>query len=422
MKKAFEALDVDEQSLVKDQYTKAIELKDKESSQIDETEKMLDDMLAKRDAKISETLKADIKKEISEYIKEQKELIEKKAGVYAKDIKTDRKKISTYMRNLCGAIVKGGDFEVKLKEMTTDDTGSPFAGYTVDSELAAEIRHLMTEYGIARREFETVQLSKNTYKANELITDIVTYWTDEGSAILSSQVVLGQNTLELKKLTAIVSMTSELLEDTEIDFVGFVGKRVAESFANAEDSQFFNGDGTTFTGLLQSANVNTVTMTGTTFASIDADDLIAMVDATPQGALSNGKYYMHRSIMSFVRQLKDSQNAYIFQKPSESGPGTIWGYPVVQVEAMPSSGDTAAATAFVIFGDLKKGALLGFKGAIKVKRFDAGIVRNVANDADINLITTDREAVRWVSRVGYMQTITTLKIPITVLKTAAASA
>ena len=75
------------------------------------------------------------------------------------------------------------------------------------------------------------------------------------------------------------------------------------------------------------------------------------------------------------------------------------------------------AKVFVLFGDLKKSSLLGYKGSISVDRFNAGIVRNVADNADINLITTDREAIRWIERVG---AIALLPTAVTRLKTAAA--
>jgi hypothetical protein len=86
---------------------------------------------------------------------------------------------------------------------------------------------------------------------------------------------------------------------------------------------------------------------------------------------------------------------------------------------MPTKTDTDADTSFVLFGDLKKACILGYKGAITAKRFDAGIFRNVAGNADINLITTDREAIRWTERVGY---IIVLPSAITKLTTGSVSA
>jgi len=422
VKSLFKELGEDERETVGEDAEKVEKLPEEKEGQEggDDLEKMLKNIVNLATDQKFEQVKSNVK----EWMEEQKELLQKQSGVYQKDVKAGRKALNIYARSLCKAVL-GNDI-AKIKELTTDDQASPYGGYIVDSELSAEIRLLETEYGVARREMLSMQLSKNSYKANELVTDAVVYWVDEAGSISSSQVVLGQHTLELKKIAVVIAFTSELLEDEEIDLVSFVTTRVAELASEKEDEAFFNGDGSSpygsFTGLLKSTYVNTVTMTGTTFASIDADDLLDMIDNTPTGALRNAKFYMHKSVMSYIRKLKDTYGQYVFQTPSEKGPGTIWGYPVVFVEVMPTSGETAANTAFVIFGDLKKGCIFGYKGAIKAKRFDAGTIRNVAGNADINLITTDREAIRFTERVGYVQVIQNLKKPITVLKTAAVSA
>lgn len=365
-----------------------------------------------------------VKKEVSEWVKQETELMKKGLGVYQKDVKEQRKMLNKGFRALMKAVVLND--ETAIKEMTTDASGSPYAGYTVDSELSAEIRLLMGEYGVARQEMTVMTLSKHSYKANELATDIVTYWVDEGVAIKSNQIVLGQNTLELKKMGVIVALTRELIEDEEIDLFSFIGSRVAENFAEAEDEFVFNGDGTStygsFTGLLKSTKVNTVTMTGTTFASATFDNLLDMITATPKGARANGKFYMNFGVMNSFRKKKDDESRYIFQEASVGGPVTIWGKPVIDVEVMPDMSDTAANTAFVIFGDLRQGCIFGEKGGMVAEQFTTGTVRNVADDADINLLTQDRKAMRFVERVGYFQVITTFRKPITVLKTASASA
>jgi HK97 family phage major capsid protein len=376
---------------------------------------------------------ADIKAEIKTFLQAEKDAVAKKAGIYHPDVAEKRKALNVYMREYAKALVdRDINSLVKLnkfsttKELTTDATGSPYGGYVVDRELSAEIRHLITEYGVARREFMTVQLTKNGYDANALVTDVTVNWVNEASPIGSTQVVLGQEALTLKKLGAIVTMTRELLEDEEIDLFAFIGTRVAEGFARKEDEAFFLGEGSgdtanaEFTGIFFASGVGEVSMATAddAFADLNADYLLDMQDEAPQEIAKTGKYYMHRSILNLVRKLKDDQNAYIYQAPSESGPATIWGKSVVEVEVLPSTADSAADTAFVGFGNLKKSSILGYKGAISADLFDSGIVRNVANNADINLITTDRKAIRWVERVG---AITILPTAFVVLKTGAGS-
>jgi HK97 family phage major capsid protein len=420
-KTSFEALDAEEKELVSDKLNTVLKLQE-EANEKAELEAIVKEVFAQGGDKLEKT----ILEKVEKFVEEQMEAKAKKVGLYASDADGEkvlsRKAKSDRMREVMKSVLEGG-FTPLYKEMTTDDTASPYAGFVTDSELSAEIRHLITEYGVAAREMMTVTVSQKSYKANDLVTDVSVYWVNEGAAIKSSEVVLGQQTLELKKLATIVTLTRELLQEEEIDLISFIAGRVAEGFAQAEDEAFFIGDGTatygSFTGLLNNTNTNLVTMVGTTFASMDADDLLDMQDATPQGALANGKYYMHRSIRSIVRKLKDVDGQYIYQMPADNGPATIWGKPVVEVEVMPSSANSAADTAFVLFGDLKKATIRGIRGGIQADRFNAGTVRNVADSADINLITTDREAVRWVKQVGYIAIIPTA---VTRLKTAAASA
>lgn len=420
VRKMVDDLEDEEKDVVKDDVEKVDGLpEEKEGASDDEITKQLKILLGG----VKDEAIAAVQDQVKSWITEQKDLMAKRAGVYAPEVDKDgRKRMNKWTREFMRALV-GGNTDKILKELSTDATGSPYGGYVVDSELSAEIRHLITEYGVARREMMAIQLSKHSYKANDLVTDVTVYWVDEESAIQSTQVVLGQETLELKKIGAIVTLTSELIEDEEIDLASFIATRVAEGFAKKEDLAFFDGDGTStygsFTGLLRNSSVNEVTMAGTTFASMDADDLLDMIDATPSGALANGKFYLHRTIMSIVRKLKDDQNQYLYQRPSEAGPGNVWGYPVVMVEAMPAKTATAANKSFVLFGDLKKACIFGYKGAIKANMFNAGIVRNVANNGDINLITSDRQAIRWTERCGYVAILPTA---VTKLTTAAASA
>lgn len=389
----------------------------------------------KTEESVGEAVKG-IKKEVKEYLEEQVKALKAMAGNQHPDVKEKRVGMNAYLRNFMRAVLANDTQELlklnhaaSVKELTSDSTGTPFGGYAVDRELSAEIRLLTTEYGVARREFFTVQLSKNSYTTNELATDVTVFWVDEANQIGSTQIVLGRDNLSLKKLGAIVTLTRELLEDSEIDLFGFIGTRVAEGFARFEDRAFFMGEGagdTTnaeYTGVVFGAGNEVVipvrgSNDGESFSHMTADDLLAMQDASPQSVAADGKYYMHRSIRNLVRAFKDDNGAPIYQSPSENGPATIWGRPVVEVEVMPSTADSAADTAFVLYGKLREAAMLGYKGSISADRFNAGIVRNVANNADINLITTDREAVRWVERVG-----ATLLIPTaaTVLKTGGGS-
>ena len=143
-------------------------------------------------------------------------------------------------------------------------------------------------------------------------------------------------------------------------------------------------------------------MTASTIEGITVEDLNAVVDATPSGALANAKWYLHRTMKSILRTLKDEEGRYIYQPLSPAGFENILGYPVVEVEVFPTRDDDADETPFLLFGDLRKACIFGYKGGIEADMFEAGSIKNVAGNADINLITTDRKAIRWIERVGYI--------------------
>jgi len=357
-----------------------------------------------------DTAVAGIKSDIEAYMKSQKEAIQSKAGAYADEVQAKRAKMNTYLKDFSRALLDQND--VKAKEMTTDKTGSPYAGYVVDSELSAEIRHLVTEYGVARREFFTTPLSKNAYEANALATDVSVAWVAEGNAIGSTQIILSQEELKLKKLGAIVALTRELIEDQEVDLFSFIATRVAEALAKAEDQAFFVGEGSgdttngEFKGLCFETTIPEVDIA--TPSALTVEKLYDLMDMLPESAQAGAKFYMHRTWRSKARLLKDGDGRYVYADPiNNAGLATLLGKPLVTVEVMPTYSATGAGDTVMLYGDLKKTTILGYKNAISAERFNAGIIRNVAGNADINLITTDREAIRWITRVGFLTILPT---------------
>jgi HK97 family phage major capsid protein len=384
---------------------------------VEETQELVEKMIAKGVADVSAKLEASFEAKLAEH----KELMEKKAGIYSPEAKSDRGTLNTKIRSTLKAM-RYGDFATLKSLGTTDDANG---GYLVDSELASEIQRLATEYGIARREMRVETLSKNSLEIPTALTDLSVFWTDERGVKSSSQPTFSRPELTLKKITSIIPLTDELLEDTEFDLFRYISDVVAEKMAQKEDLAFFCGDGSatygSFTGLLNNTSVNEVVLTGSTFASVTADDLLDMIDETHPGAISTGKFYGHRTIMSVLRQLKASTaGTYVYQAPSEKGPETVWGYPFVRVEAMPSISDSAEGTSFLLFGDLRKASWIGVKaGGMSMAIAKEATISNTANNGDIDLFRQDMTALRFVERIGY---VVVLPKAVTKLTTASASA
>ena len=423
--------------LAEDAESETAEEKVEEVNSLPEAEEPTEDEVADEVAKsISERIEKSIEKALANHsaeaiekavestakaVAKQNRDMRNKAGLHHEDVKSQRKEANKW---LAGAIKEIGAGR-QAKDFLNGGTGAD-GGFTIDETLFAEINLLTTEFGVARREMQVLTVSGRKAKLNALAADVAVNWTSEGGQKALTKFTLEQIAPELQKMTAIVPWSDELAEDTEIDVIGFLAQRFAEKIAQKEDDAFFNGDGSStysgITGVLNSAT-NSVVLSGTTFESMDTDDLSDMIDELPQGAHANAKFYLHRTNMSTIRKLKDNEGRYIYQAPSQGGPATIWGFSVVQVEAMPSRKDSAEDTPFVVFGDLRRAYTIIEKPAgtqFMVSNEGTLAFTNESQEEELlSLYQQDLTALRVVKRVGGA---TILPDAIVVLKTAPVSA
>lgn len=359
--------------------------------------KSVDEVLASKVDKISSEIVSKFTKGAAD---QRKKAIE--TAVVEKDEKKDDA-TRTFMKALLN-----GDIAA-AKALNTSTTGtSPDdakAGLLIPTELQNEVLRIAEkQFGLARRDFRYLPFSGpgNTRTIPALGTSVSVFWTLEGAKKKSTQPKFAIVTQTLKKLAAIVPMTEEILEDSLINLTQLIAELFAEAIAKEEDLQFFAGVGSPWTGILNNANVNKVLQASGDVNQITADDLLDMQDATPSGAINGAKYYMHRTVFSKVRKLKDDTGNYIYQAPSGGQPGTIWDMPYELTDAMPAAADVAEDDPYVIFGNLKLAAIFGDKQQMRVKLLDQATITDTDDSTDLNLAEQDMVALRIVERVGYV--------------------
>lgn len=307
-------------------------------------------------------------------------------------------------RSFLKALVARDTEYLKALKTTSDADG----GYLVPKELLNEVIRIAAEgYGVARAEMRYLPFggAGNSRIIPKLASSVAVFWTEEGGKKQGTKATFGVITQTLKKLAAIVPLTEELVEDTDIDVVKLVAELFVEACSIEEDLQFFTGDGTVWTGLLNTTAIADLAIkTGAAFDKVTADDLLALQSKVARGARRNGKYFMHTSIIDVVRSLKDTNGQYIYKDaPTSGGISTIWGKPVVEVEAMPGVDTPSQASKhFVIFGDMKLGAIYGDKKDMRVKLLDQATIVDADGTTNINLAQEDMIGVRVVKRVGYV--------------------
>lgn len=259
--------------------------------------------------------------------------------------------------------------EARLKAALNETTDAQ-GGYLVPEMFRREIWRVVDQASVAKRDMLKVGLTPGfKLPTISLNANVACGFVAEGAAVPQSDPTFTKTSVSALKLMAHSVMSNEVLEDEEVGLVDLLitlfGEKIGEQF----DNEAFDGDGTNFTGVLQSAGVNTTTMALTTFVSLSFDN-ISDAQASLKASVSNGiRWYMHRTILNVLKKIKDTANNYIWSPPVQGEPGTIWGIPYTLVETMPSLSDTAAATAFLFLGNMKN-YQWGSKGGMTVKVSD----------------------------------------------------
>lgn len=307
--------------------------------------------------------------------------------------------------------------ELGMKAIDTSDDGSGAdAGYLIPEPLANEVIRLESVgYGRARELFAYNLLTNgNTKRVTALGSTLSVFWVDEGEKKPSSQPSFSIVTLALKKLVTIVPMTEEAVEDAGIDLTGLVAQLIREAIDKEVDLQFFNGDGTVWTGIFNDTSIPTNELgSDEDIDDLTPDDIIKLADDTPLGV--DGRYLMHRTVLTKVRTLRqnsDGTGDYLYNPLAGDGAwGTLNGYPVELVEAAPTRASaTGTATPnlpIMMFGDFKRGVAYGEKSDVRLKLLDQATITDTDGETVINLAEQDMIALRAVQRVGMKVTLPT---------------
>lgn len=288
-------------------------------------------------------------------------------------------------------------------------------GYLVAPEFAAEILRVVPTVGLYPRLAREVPMTTDEKNFGTLLSSFAAYWPAENTAITPSYPSFGQLKLINKILAAYTEAPEGLLDDATPEMGALLGDLIVEALANELDrvgifgKSATNGGTDPFDGLAYAANivVKSLAATKTHISDLTADDLLDVQTSVPDGAREGASYILSPTVLNAIRKIKDSQGDYIWQRPVDGAPGTIWGKPYHETEKMPAySTAVDAAKPFVLYGNWKKNAIVATRKQIAVKASD------VAGDSMKKIQT----AIRAHGRFG----VNAYGPAIAVIKTAAA--
>lgn len=252
-------------------------------------------------------------------------------------------------------------------------------GVLVPTTVAAEILRLIPDYSLYPRLARNFPMpASGNVDIGALIGKMHAYWVGEQAAITDSFPTFDKITLNAKKLGAYIPVPLELLEDAVIDFGQLIADLIRECMGLEIDRVGIAGDlnaGDPFNGLLHSPNINVLVQTGAnsdSMAGADFDKCIDMQTVVPEGAETDNSYLLSPSLFNWLRKEKDGHGDYIYQKPGEGTPATIWNRPFNLTRRMPafnSASNPGART--ILYGNWKQWAFYGTRHQLDIATSDA---------------------------------------------------
>lgn len=271
-------------------------------------------------------------------------------------------------------------------------------GFLVPDEMAAELVTLREQYGVFRRNAKIYRMTSDTLRIPRKNTGLTAYWV--GEAIAATESTMGFDNVQLvaKKLTALTTVSNELLEDSVIDLASDVANEIAYQFAFKEDDAGFNGDGTsTYGGVvglataLSDATHQISDGAATTYAGVSQDELSAGFRKLPNWAFqrNNVKIFCSKSAYHgiFERLAMKAGGVTATEMTNGIREPRFFGYPVEFTQVIPVSETGGAVFAYI--GDLSQACYLGDRRATSI----------AFSDSALNAFEQDERVVRGTERV-----------------------
>jgi HK97 family phage major capsid protein len=228
---------------------------------------------------------------------------------------------------------------------TSPDTDG---GYLVPIEFERQIIMGLKEANVIRSIAKIITTSAER-KIPIAATHSTAQWTAENDAYTESNPTFAQKTIDAFKLTDLVKVSTELLQDSMFDLESYIAAEFARAFGVAEEEAFCVGTGTGQPTGIFTASGGQVGVTAGGAAAITGDNLIDLIYALKSPYRRNAVFMMRDVTVSALRKLKDNNGAYLWQPSVQAGqPDRLLGYPIYTSPYAPA---VAASSLPIAFGD-----------------------------------------------------------------------
>lgn len=190
----------------------------------------------------------------------------------------------------------------------------------------------------------------------------------EGTSITELDPTFSNITLKSQKVAVLTKISRELMQDSGIDIMGYLGRTLGTSVGIRVNNLLTVGTGTTVpNGIVTAAGSGVVGGTAVSGA-FTADNLIDLAHSVDGAYVRlGGAFMMRRASIGAVRKLKDTAGNYLFAPAATVGsPDTLLGFPIVENPDVPAIATGAKSVLFGYHGSYHVRQV----GGIEVARSD----------------------------------------------------
>ena len=238
-------------------------------------------------------------------------------------------------------------------------------GFLVPDEFENQIVTLREQYGVIRNHARIFPMSSDIKRVPRRASNLEASFVGEASTGSQTNGTFDQINLVAKKSMVLTKFSSELSEDTVINFADDLVGEMSYAQTKLEDNCAFVGDGTsTYGGILGLSgavgSAGTSTAQSAAFTAITIAQVQAAFALLPQYAdNANTKIFCHKNVWNsvFLRLAYAAGGTNSVDLLTGAGELSFAGYPVVLTQAM--NGTTGNGAVVCHFGDMSQGVYFG---------------------------------------------------------------
>lgn len=256
-------------------------------------------------------------------------------------------------------------------------------GYLVPTEFERKVVTGLDEENVIRP-LATVIKTESERKIPVAANRSVATWTAENAAYTESNPTFDQKTLDAYKLTDLIKVSIELLQDSAFDLDSYLAAETSRAFGIGEEEAFCVGTGSGQPTGIFTANGGSVGVTAAAVDKVTAEEIIDLTYSLKSPYRKNASFIMNDATIAAIRKLKDGNGVYLWQPALQQGqPDKLLGYALYTSAYAPTMAAGALAAAF---GDIKAGYWIADRMGRTVQRLN----ELYSTNGQVGFVATER--------------------------------